>query len=201
MARTALLSLVLALSVALSPGFLPDLVPKRGALQGAAFAAAQSADELEACGLAPNEEAAPSSGRAIVDRIELELFHLANQDRARSGVPTLQLDDQLLDIARARAAAQVATLPLSHADASEGPDFVRLIDEMELSRRLVGENLIRVGGQATSAAERAEQGFMNSPTHRANILDPAFETLAVGVAIDASCQIVFVQIFRAEGRR
>ena len=201
MARTALLSLILALSAALSPGFLPDLVPKRGALEGAAFAAAQDADQLEACALAPNEEAVPSSGRAIVDRIELELFHLANEDRARNGLPPLQFDHQLLDIARARAGAHVAAGPLSHADGDEGMAYVRLIDEMDLGRRLVGENLIRVSGHPGGAAERAEQGFMNSPAHRANILDPTFETLAVGAAIEASCQIVLVQIFRAEGRR
>ena len=72
---------------------------------------------------------------------------------------------------------------------------------MGLGHWLAGENLIRLDGQAASAAERAEQGFMNSPMHRANILDPSFETLAVGVAIDSQCQIVLVQLFRAEGRR
>ncbi len=195
-----LLSLILALGAALSTGFLPDLVPERGPLRGTTFAAAQGADELEACGLAPNDEAAPCSARAIADEIELELFHLANQDRARSGLPALQVDDQLLDIARARAAAHVAALPLSHTDASGGLAFVRLIDELGLSYRLVGENLVRVGGPSESAAERAEQGFMNSPPHRANILDPTFETLAIGAAADAGVQIVFAQIFRAEGR-
>jgi len=147
------------------------------------------------------EEATPALARAVVHWIELELFHLANEDRARNGLPPLQFDHQLLDIARARAGAHVAAGPLSHADGDEGMAYVRLIDEMDLGRRLVGENLIRVSGHPEGAAERAEQGFMNSPAHRANILDPAFETLAVGAAIDASCQIVFVQLFRAEGRR
>ena len=201
LAYAVLLSLVLALSAALSPGFLPDLVPKRGALQGVAFASAQDAAQLGACKLILGEEATPALARAVVHWIELELFHLANQDRARNGLPPLQLDHQLLDIARARAAAHVAAGPLSHADGDEGMAYVRLIDEMDLGRRLVGENLIRVSGHPGGAAERAEQGFMNSPAHRANILDPTFETLAVGAAIDASCQIVLVQIFRAEGRR
>jgi uncharacterized protein YkwD len=42
---------------------------------------------------------------------------------------------------------------------------------------------------------------MNSPTHRANILEPTFDRLAVGATTDSSGRIIFAQIFCAARHR
>jgi uncharacterized protein YkwD len=132
-----------------------------------------------------------------VDTVEQELFALANRDRVEHGLPTLQFDAQLLDVARTRAVAQTGQAALSHLDGSGQLAFVRLISDNDVPYRLVGENLARVSNPAQTAAQRAEQALMNSPAHRANILEPTFDSLIVGTAVDASGQIVFAQIFRA----
>jgi len=109
----------------------------------------------------------------------------------------LQLDSQLLEVARVRASAQTNQMSLSHVDASGQLVFVRLISETDVNYRLVGENLARVSNPAQTAPERAEEALMNSPAHRANILEPTFDSLVVGAALDPNGQIVFAQIFRA----
>ena len=131
------------------------------------------------------------------DGIETELFNLANRDRATAGLPPLQMDYQLLDVARVRAAAQTNQTALSHVDGFGQLAFVRLISDTDVNYRLVGENLARVSNPAQTAPERAEEALMNSPAHRANILEPTFDSLVVGTAVDQRGQIVFAQIFRA----
>jgi uncharacterized protein YkwD len=147
-----------------------------------------------------DDEAVAEVGGAVAaapEAIEIELFNLANRDRLAHGLPPLQLDHQLLEIARVRAAAQANQPSLSHTDPSGQLAFVRLIADVDVGYRLVGENLARVGSPTQTAAERAEDALMNSPAHRANILEPAFDSLVVGTAVDPRGQIVFAQIFRA----
>ncbi len=142
-------------------------------------------------------EANGADSAIAADSVEIQLFNLANRDRAAHGLPSLRLDYQLLDVARVRAAAQAGLPSLSHLDASGQLAFVRLISDSEVNYRLVGENLARVSNPAQTAAERAEEALMNSPAHRANILEPTFDSLIVGTASDSAGQIVFAQIFRA----
>lgn len=145
-------------------------------------------------------EASAEIGGAVAaapEGIEIELFNLANRDRMAHGLPPLQLDHQLLEVARVRAAAQTNQPALSHVDGSGQLAFVRLIADVDIGYRLVGENLARVSSPPQTAAERAEDALMNSPAHRANILEPSFDSLIVGTAVDPRGQIVFAQIFRA----
>jgi len=128
---------------------------------------------------------------------ELALFHLSNDDRARAGLPQLRFDIEALAVARARAAAQPSNSPLTHFDAAGKMAFADMLGDSGLTYDLAGENLARVAGPASVAAERAEEGLMNSPTHRANILEPSFELLAVGSTIDSEGRVVFAQVFRS----
>ena len=136
----------------------------------------------------------PDSARA--ESTEIQLFNIANQDRGAHGLPPLQYDHQLLEVARLRAAAQAGLPSLSHLDTSGQLAFVRLIADSDVRYRMVGENLARVANPPDTAAQRAAQALMSSPAHRANILQPAFDSLIVGTAVDPSGQIVFAQIFR-----
>jgi uncharacterized protein YkwD len=144
--------------------------------------------------LAPGTSAiapAPAAG------LELALFDCVNAERAAHGLPPVALDAELLAIARARAVAQVPESRLTHHDASGRLAFVVLLSTEGAEYRLAGENLARLGGPDESAAERADKALMDSPTHKANILEPTFDRLAVGVARDTRGRIIFAQIFRA----
>jgi uncharacterized protein YkwD len=127
---------------------------------------------------------------------ELALFNLTNQDRTQAGLQPLTFDADLLAVARTRGQAQQSEAALTHFDASGQLAFVGLITGANIPYVRAGENLARVPTPVTNAPERAEQALMQSPTHRANILQPEFDRLAIGQAVDNSGRIVFVQIFR-----
>ena len=186
--------LAVGLSVLLASFLFPPLPTLSDAPDQQGGSGYVLAQELE-----DEDSAADLAGDAVAaaDSIEIQLFDLANRDSAAHGLSPLRLDYQLLDIARVRAAAQSGLPSLSHLDASGQLAFVRLITNSDVNYRLVGENLARVSNPAQTAAERAEEALMNSPAHRANILEPTFDSLIVGRAVDPAGQIVFAQIFRA----
>jgi uncharacterized protein YkwD len=108
----------------------------------------------------------------------------------------LRLDSEALTIARRRAAVQDSQQQLSPYDANGTVAMSRLLLDSGLPFQLAGENLARVDGPASNAAERAERALMNSPSHRSNILDATFDQIAVGSVMDSTGRIVFAQIFR-----
>ena len=128
---------------------------------------------------------------------ELRMVELTNADRARHGLAPAEFDSDLLDVARARAAAQVGRGALSHDDDAGPLAFARMMDERGVGYALCGENLARVPATEASVEHGAQEALMKSPAHRDNILEPAFNRLAVGSATDPSGRIVFAQVFRA----
>jgi uncharacterized protein YkwD len=137
------------------------------------------------------------AGVPVAASLELALLELTNADRIANGLAPLELDLDLLEIARTRAATQLTLASLSHYDADGQLDFVRLLAEAGLDYLLAGENLARLMGLDPNVPERVEQALMASPTHRQNILDPTFNRIAIGAAMDDSGRVVFAQIFRA----
>ena len=129
--------------------------------------------------------------------LEGALLKLTNADRITNGLAPLDLDFDLVQIARTRAAAQLTETSLTHYNATGDLEFVRLLAESGLDYLLAGENLARFTGLDPSVPERVEQALMRSPTHRQNILEPTFNRMAVGAATDSSGHVVFAQIFRA----
>ncbi|MBM2809949.1 MAG: hypothetical protein HW416_708 [Chloroflexi bacterium] len=134
---------------------------------------------------------------ATPNSAELALWQLVNADRVRNGLPELAYDAELITVARVRARDQVTQPQLSHSNGNGQLAYMTLIQEMGLFFSVAGENVVRVFGPATEIAQRAEDMLMGSPTHRAVILEPRFESMAVGSVVDPSGSVVFTQIFRA----
>ena len=143
--------------------------------------------------------AADTSSPVSLAPAESALFALTNADRTAGGLAPVRLDTQVLAIARERAAEQLPLVQISHFDADGNLVFEQLLLQSGVTYRLAGENLARVTGPEASAAELAEQGLMGSQSHRDVILEPSFDYLAVGAAVDSVGRVVFVQIFRAVG--
>ncbi len=127
---------------------------------------------------------------------EAEIFGLVNQARAAQGLAALVLDADLIDAARSRASDQVPLPTLSHVDSSGQVVMRRLFAQANVRFLLAGENLARVVG--VNAASRAHVALMESPGHRANILEPRYTALAVGVATDAQGRSIFTELFRQQ---
>jgi uncharacterized protein YkwD len=107
---------------------------------------------------------------------EQQLLALANQDRAHAGAPRLTLDAGLSKAARAHAEAMFTARQLSHQ--FEG--------ELSLPRRLAVASHTQLDQEGENVAldfdaAQAEQHLMLSPPHRANLLNPAYNVVGLGV--------------------
>lgn len=109
------------------------------------------------------------------DPAEQQLAQMLNLERARAGLPSLQVDDRLTQAARAHSVLMARAKQLSHQFPGEPP----------LPWRLAATNL-RFNRDAENVAcdysvQEAHEGLMQSPPHRANILSPKYNTVGIGV--------------------
>jgi uncharacterized protein YkwD len=118
-----------------------------------------------------------------------QLLELANQDRAQAGAPPLTLDSGLSQAARAHAAAMLDARQLSHQFDGEPSLPQRLAAATKLQLDLEGENVA-----LDYDAQQGEQHLMHSPPHRANLLNPAFNVIGLGV-VHSGDRLYIVQDF------
>lgn len=106
---------------------------------------------------------------------EQQIFQLLNRERHSRGLSTLVFDDRLQWAARKHSQLMASRGEVEHQLAGEPKLAIRL-GEVALRYDASGENVAR-----TSNPERAHVALMNSPGHRANILDPQFNAVGIGV--------------------
>lgn len=121
--------------------------------------------------------AAPVSSMSRLPEIEQGLLASANRERAARGLPALQSDPALAKAAHYHAQQMVAHGELSHQFPGE-PDLAQRGLRVGLRFSRITEN-VAVSTNSSSFHEY----WMNSPGHRANLLDPA--VTAMGVAVVA----------------
>ncbi|MFE2236226.1 CAP domain-containing protein [Streptomyces sp. NPDC059442] len=108
-----------------------------------------------------------------------EVVRLVNVERAAAGCKALTVDADLTDAAQEYSDAMAATGNFSHT----GTDGTQPQDRIEAAGYTwsrSGENIAK--GQADAAA--VVDAWMNSPGHRANILNCGFTEIGVGVSTD-----------------
>jgi len=107
---------------------------------------------------------------------EQQLLDLANRSRQQAGAPPLTIDSGLTDAARVHAQAMLEARQLSHQFHGEPSLPQRLAAATQLQLDQEGENVALDMGPA-----QAEQHLMLSPPHRANLLNPAYNVVGMGV--------------------
>ncbi|MFE2303632.1 CAP domain-containing protein [Streptomyces sp. NPDC059445] len=106
---------------------------------------------------------------------ETEVLKLVNDERAKVGCSPVAANSALTDLAKAFSEDMAARDFFDHTDPSGLSPWDRAANAGITS--LGGENIAR--GQADAAA--VMDAWMNSPGHKANILNCDFKTLGVGV--------------------
>jgi len=124
----------------------------------------------------PVQQLSPQDSFAYDVQAEQQLFDLANQARADAGVAPLQMDEGLTEAARAHAAEMAARQQLSHQLPGEPSLMQRLATHSDLHLDRAGENVAFSGN-----VDQAQDGLMQSPPHRQNLLNPAYNVVGVGV--------------------
>ena len=120
---------------------------------------------------------------------EQQLLTLANQSRRQAGVPPLTLDSGLSRAAYEHAQTMLHARQLSH----------QFQGELSLPQRLgaAGRLLLDQEGENVALDYDAEHGhehLMLSPPHRANLLNPAYNVVGLGV-VRSGDQLYIVQDF------
>jgi uncharacterized protein YkwD len=120
---------------------------------------------------------------------EQVLLNLANQARAQAGAPRLTLDAGLCQAARAHAEAMFAARQLSHQFDGEPSLPQRLAAATQTQLDQEGENVA-----LDFDAANGHQHLMLSPPHRANLLNPAYNVIGLGV-VRSGDRLYIVQDF------
>jgi len=120
---------------------------------------------------------------------EDRLLALANQSRKQAGAPALTLDAGLSQAARTHALAMLEARQLSHQFNGEPSLPLRLATTTTLQLDQEAENVA-----LDYDAEHANEHLMLSPPHRANLLNPAYNVVGLGV-VRSGDRLYIVQDF------
>jgi uncharacterized protein YkwD len=120
---------------------------------------------------------------------EEQLLALANRSRKLAGAPPLMLDNGLSQAARTHALAMLQARQLSHQFDGEPSLAVRLAATTALQLDQEGENVA-----LDYDAEHGHEHLMLSPPHRANLLNPAYNVVGLGV-VRSGDRLYIVQDF------
>ena len=131
-----------------------------------------------------------STTRVSVDApAEEEMFNLVNKERVSRGLSPLEMDERLREVARAHSEDMFARGYFSHIT-PEGDDPFQRMRAAGISFVSAGENIAYA-----PSVEIAHGGLMNSPGHRANILDSDFHRVGIGVVDGGVYGKMFTQDF------
>lgn len=120
---------------------------------------------------------------------ETEMYKLINQERVKVGLNELSWAPEIVPLARAHASDMWERKYFGHVS-PEGNDVGDRLDGADISYSFAGENLALAPTLST-----AHTGLMNSEGHRANILEPKFKKVGIGVIDNAIYGKMFVQVF------
>jgi uncharacterized protein YkwD len=107
----------------------------------------------------------------------VEIVALTNLERTSRGIAPLELQSELIAMADAKNRDMIANQYFAHV-APNGDDIAALAKREGYAYLRIGENLA-LGDFASSS--HVVTGWMRSPGHRANILDPEFTQIGVSV--------------------
>lgn len=128
--------------------------------------------------------------KSDIKSVERQVIDLTNQERAKNGLPALKANWQLSRVARYKSRDMANNNYFSHNSPTYGSPFDMMRD-FNVSYRRAAENI--AAGQQTPA--EVVDGWMNSPGHRKNILDPNLNQIGVGYAEGGSYGVYWTQMF------
>jgi uncharacterized protein YkwD len=148
-----------------------------------------------------------------VATLELKIHNLVNKERQNNGLPFLQYDTTLAEIARRHSEDMVSRNFFDHVN-PDGLDPTARAKTAGYNcyknfgsyyRDGIGENigLTPIGnvlgcGDVYSMDDIADccvSGWMNSPGHRQNILDSSYDKEGIGIAVSSDDKVYITQDF------
>lgn len=138
----------------------------------------------------PNQKIVVPVRSASELSLEQEVLDLVNAERSKAGVSPLQLDWELSRVAKTKSQDMVSKNYFSHQSPTYGSPF-DMMKQFGISYKTAGENI--ASGQRSAAEVMAS--WMNSPGHRANILNGKYTHLGVGYVVGGQYGTMWTQMF------
>lgn len=123
----------------------------------------------------PPTTSTPSTTTSDVDAFEQEVVKLTNAERTKAGLSPLQTDAKLMAAAREKSQDMQTNKYFSHTSPTFGSPFDRM-KALGIAYKAAGENI----AQGQRSPQEVVQAWMDSPGHRANILNGKFTHIGVG---------------------
>lgn len=122
---------------------------------------------------------ATTSPSTTQNSFESQVVALVNKERAKQGLSPLTENKKLSDVARLKSQDMHDKKYFSHNSPTYGSPF-DMMKSFGISYKTAGENI----AQGYTTPEKVMDGWMNSPGHRANILNASFTQIGVGYVSD-----------------
>jgi uncharacterized protein YkwD len=135
------------------------------------------------------------SGRGLreIKSLEEQCLGEVNRVRKAHNLMPLELSEELLEVARDYSRRMAEEGFFAHND-PDGQTVRERISKAHIRWHVVGENLAYSNGYINPVAA-SMSGWMDSPGHRRNILDPDWRQTAIGAWISSNGTVYFTEIF------
>lgn len=137
----------------------------------------------------PSAAPLPSRSGTNLSSEESVMLSMINKERSASGLAPLKSDSALTRLARLKAKDMIDGGYFNHQSPTYGSPF-DMMKSAGVSYKTAGENLA-----GASSVASAHKNLMNSPGHRANILNGAFNRVGIGIVSGGPYGKMFVQMF------
>jgi hypothetical protein len=125
-------------------------------------------------------KATPSATLPFDEQAELDLLRRVNEARAQHGAPPLTATSELIVAARQHALEMLRHEKLSHQFPGEA-ELKQRLGEWNTHFDKAGENVA-----IDFSPEEAQTSLMNSSQHRATLLNPAYNSVGIGIVREGS---------------
>ena len=119
-----------------------------------------------------------------IEQWKYEILNLVNQERVKNGLEKLTWGDSCAEAAQTRAEELVSLYSHTRPDGSDWN--TACVEPSDGDLYFEGENLM--AGNSAVSPESTVAAWMNSEAHKANILNPNFTKLSVGLYYDQNSQ-------------
>lgn len=125
---------------------------------------------------------------------EFRIFSLINREREHSGLTSLIWNDRLADLARSYSQTMARDGLFDHIDRNGDSVVERARHARVRGWSKIGENLFECES-TNNFVNLSVRGWMHSPTHRDNILDPEWSDTGIGIAYARDGEIYITEVF------
>ena len=144
----------------------------------------------------------PHAAPVVVSAPKLQMLALINAERAQAGVGPLRFDPTLNAIAQARSQDMIARHYFSHQiPGVPGVHMVfDILDHDNVQYEMAGENIALNNYidfyPMAQTVRQTNTDLMNSPEHRANLLEPKYTRLGLGMAFEPGTgKLILTEVF------